>query len=178
MIQLFESGRLASSEEVFAQYVRALARADRLNGTALMQTLYRGAQSYMGAAAPAAAAHMAPVMAPAAAAPSFAAQPAMGLAGLAGGSAAAEGGAAAGAALGSAKNPIYMMQARRCGWVGQRGCNSVHASAAPAACRDCMHQLRHAACLRASCACTAAAWHAAPALWWHLLQSLPWARGR
>ncbi|KAL4443796.1 hypothetical protein ABPG75_011533 [Micractinium tetrahymenae] len=117
VIQLFESGRLANSEEAFGQYVRALAKADRLNGTALMQTLYRGAQSYMGAGAPAAAAHMAPVAAPVAAAPSFAAQPAaLGLAGLAGGAAAAEGSTAAGAALGSAKNPIYMMQAEPTFW--------------------------------------------------------------
>ncbi|KAL4442017.1 hypothetical protein ABPG77_011278 [Micractinium sp. CCAP 211/92] len=113
VIQLFESGRLAGSEEVFAQYVRALAKADRLSGTALMQTLHRGAQSYMGAAAP--AAHMAPAMSSAAAAPSFAAQP-MAMAGLAGSAAAAEGGAAAGAALGSAKNPIYMMQAEPTFW--------------------------------------------------------------
>lgn len=118
VIQLFESGRLAGSEEVFAQYVRALAKADRLSGTALMQTLHRGAQSYMGAAAP--AAHMAPAMSSAAAAPSFAAQP-MAMAGLAGSAAAAEGGAAAGAALGSAKNPIYMMQVRCCCCLGKWG---------------------------------------------------------
>jgi hypothetical protein len=56
VIQLFEAERLANTEEVFGQYVRALARADKLNGTALMQTLYRGAQSYLGAGAGAAAA--------------------------------------------------------------------------------------------------------------------------
>ncbi|KAI7839312.1 hypothetical protein COHA_007010 [Chlorella ohadii] len=72
VIQLFEAERLANTEEVFGQYVRALAKADKLNGTALMQTL---------AVAPAAAA--------------------------AGGSE---------AALGSAKNPIFMMQAEPTFW--------------------------------------------------------------
>ncbi len=148
VIQLFESGRLASSEEVFAQYVRALAKADRLSGTALMQTLHRGAQSYMGAAAP--AAHMAPAMSSAAAAPSFAAQP-MALAGLAGSAAAAEGGAAAGAALGSAKNPIYMMQVRCCCCLGEEGARllgrgTVH-HRGPAVCATCLAQPARGACL-------------------------------
>ena len=67
VIQLFESGRLANTEDVFGQYVRALAKADRLNGTALLQTLHRGAQTYL--VNPAGAATMA-----AAAAPSFAAR--------------------------------------------------------------------------------------------------------
>ena len=55
VIQLFEADRLAHTEEVFGQYVKALARADKLSGTALMQTLYRGAQSYLGHPAAAAA---------------------------------------------------------------------------------------------------------------------------
>ncbi|PSC71547.1 ATP-dependent zinc metalloprotease FTSH mitochondrial [Micractinium conductrix] len=121
VIQLFEAERLAHTEEVFGQYVRALAKADKLNGTALMQTLCRGAQSYQAALAPGPAA---------AAAPSFAARGVaaegaalrqagggapFGFAGLA----AAEGSgaaAAAGAQLGSARNPIFMMQAEPTFW--------------------------------------------------------------
>lgn len=127
VIQLFESDRLAATEEVFGQYVKALAKTDKLNSTALMQTLYRGAQSYMGQQGAAAAA-----------APSFAARAAAAEGGGGGGFAASAlrpqgfslpgmGGAllepaalgataAAGTALGSAKNPIYMMQAEPTFW--------------------------------------------------------------
>ena len=122
MIQLFESERLAHTEEVFGQYVRALAKADKLNGTALMQTLYRGAQSYLGAGAGAAATGAAARAADAGAGSSFAASAlrpaAFALPGGLGGGAAPAAAALAGseAALGSAKNPIYMMQAEPTFW--------------------------------------------------------------
>ena len=121
VIQLFEAERLVQTEEAFAQYVRALAKADRLNGTALMQTLYRGAQSYLGGAGMGGAAAAAARAAEAGGAPSFASSALR----LGGGEAAAAAGGMAGAVLGSAKNPLYMMQAeptfwsqlwRRCGW--------------------------------------------------------------
>lgn len=122
MIQLFESERLAHTEEVFGQYVRALAKADKLNGTALMQTLYRGAQSYLGAGAGAAATGPAARAADAGAGSSFAASAlrpaAFALPGGLGGGAAPAAAALAGseASLGSAKNPIYMMQAEPTFW--------------------------------------------------------------
>lgn len=122
MIQLFEAERLASTEEVFGQYVRALAKADKLNGTALMQTLYRGAQSYLAAPAGVAASSAARA-ADAGSSGSFAAsalRPAAfalpgGLGGAAAPAAAALGGSGE-AALGSAKNPLYMMQAEPTFW--------------------------------------------------------------
>jgi ATP-dependent metalloprotease len=131
VIQLFEADRLAPTEEVFAQYVRALAKADKLNGTALMQTLYRGAQPYLGGSGGAAALPAAAYAARAAAAEgqaggSFAAGalrqqgfglPGLGMASEPAGLASLGGGVAAGgSALGSAKNPIYMMQAEPSFW--------------------------------------------------------------
>lgn len=121
VIQLFEAERLANTEEVFGQYVRALAKADKLNGTALMQTLYRGAQSYMGAGAGAAAAGAARAM-DAGAGGSFAASAlrpaAFALPGALGSTVAPAAAAAGGseAALGSAKNPLFMMQAEPTFW--------------------------------------------------------------
>lgn len=126
VIQLFESDRLVATEEIFGQYVKALAKADKLNGTALMQTLYRGAQSYLGAggaaqaAAPYAAARAAAAEAPAAG--SFAAsglRPTFGLGGAAEPAAAALGGAAG--MMGSAKNPVRLRGPLQAGCWGVDG---------------------------------------------------------
>ena len=119
VIQLFEADRLAATEEVFGQYVRALAKADKLNGTALMQTLYRGAQSYLGHAGSGTAAAARADAAGGSFAASALRPPPFALGGLGGAAepaAAALGGGAAAAALGSAKNPIYMMQAEPTFW--------------------------------------------------------------
>ena len=128
VIQLFESERLAPTEAAFGQYIKALAKTDRLSSTALMQTLYRGAQSYMGVGGGGAGAAAAARAAAAEAAPagSFAASTLRPAAfGGAAEPAAALGGAA-GAALGSAKNPV-----RHCGWVlGRCCCCAVDAAAA------------------------------------------------
>ena len=129
VVQLFESDRLVQTEEVFAQYVRALAKADKLNGTALMQTLYRGAQSYLGHNGAAAAAPGYATRAAAAdcggggglfgAGGSFASsalRPGSGGGFALPGFVAAGAAGAAGAALGSSKNPLYMMQAEPTFW--------------------------------------------------------------
>jgi hypothetical protein len=42
VIALFESGRLSNAEAMLGEYVTALARVDRLNNTALLQTLQVG----------------------------------------------------------------------------------------------------------------------------------------
>eukprot|EP00887_Chlorella_sp_A99_P002593 scaffold6.g2593.t1 len=78
VIGLFESGRVAVSAEAMGEYVKALARTDRLDSTALLQTLQRGMEA--GARPPA---------------PSFAAR------GLEGAYGAGAGGAAAGSARGA-----------------------------------------------------------------------------
>ena len=120
VIELWESGRLANAEGLFSEYVTALARADKLDNTALMATLRRG---YQAAVRPQQAAQPHHAMA----APSFAARPALDAArpallggsggglfgGLAGGGAAA---AAAAGPLGSARNPLFMMQAEPTFW--------------------------------------------------------------
>ena len=91
VVSLWESGQLASPEGVFSEYVTALARLGRLDGTGLMETLRRGyASSAVG-----------------------------GVGGLGvGGGTTAAGTTAAGATaaatttgLGTSANPIYMMQA-------------------------------------------------------------------
>lgn len=120
MVQLFEADRLAATEEVFGQYVRALAKADKLNGTALMQTLYRGAQSFLGHAGGGAAPSPAYAAARSAAVDSgsFASSALRGQGGAFGalGGGVEPGMAAAASTLGSAKNPLYMMQAEPTFW--------------------------------------------------------------
>lgn len=94
VVSLWESGQLASPEGVFSEYVTALARLGRLDGTGLMETLRRGyASSAVGGVG------------------------GVGGLGLGGGTTAA-GTTAAGATaaatttgLGTSANPIYMMQA-------------------------------------------------------------------
>ena len=96
VVSLWESGQLASPEGVFSEYVTALARLGRLDGTGLMETLRRGyASSAVGGVG------------------------GLGVGGLGvGGGTTAAGTTAAGATaaatttgLGTSANPIYMMQA-------------------------------------------------------------------
>ena len=116
VISLFEHGRVANTAEAMGEYVKALAKVDRLDNTALLQTLQRGMQAVqrqapsfaargaeagygggISAAASRSAAGLAAQAEPAAAA------------GL-GAAAAGAGGAALAAGLGTARNPLYMMQ--------------------------------------------------------------------
>ena len=85
VVSLWESGQLASPEGVFSEYVTALARLGRLDGTGLMETLRRGyASSAVGGVG----------------------------VGVGGGTTAAGATAAATTTgLGTSANPIYMMQA-------------------------------------------------------------------
>jgi len=88
VVSLWESGQLASPEGVFSEYVTALARLGRLDGTGLMETLRRGyASSAVGGVG----------------------------GGTAAAGTAAAGTAAAATTtttgLGTSANPIYMMQA-------------------------------------------------------------------
>lgn len=105
VIRAFESGSVVSTEETLGEYVKALVRVDRLDSSALLQTLERGASgaraSYGGAAAPGAA-HASFRMAQPQQQYAEAAPLVQRLTGAAG---------AASAELGSAKQPLYVMQA-------------------------------------------------------------------
>ena len=102
VVGIWESGQLVSPEAVFGEYVTALARLGRLDGTGLMETLRRGYLSSMGSASgiPGAAGGLRAAGAAGGGAPGGA---------LPGAAAAAAGTDAAN--LGTATNPIYMMQA-------------------------------------------------------------------
>ena len=109
VVQLWESGRLMHPDSVFSEYVIALARMDRLDNSSLLQTLQRGYTASVGGGTYASSS-----AAPAAS--SFASRAFESVrAATAGGGA---GGAvtAAGTALGTARNPIYMMQAEPTFW--------------------------------------------------------------
>lgn len=95
-IRDFESGAIPSNESTLSEYVRALVKMDRLDGSALLTTLNRGAQStYRGSrtTAPLTAPRRGPIPPPAAspAVETF--------------TKAAEG------TVGSARNPIHILQA-------------------------------------------------------------------
>jgi ATP-dependent metalloprotease len=134
VIELWESGRLANPEGLFSEYVTSLARVGRLDNSALMDTLQRGyaatvrgsgvtrgAQSAASASSSGGMSGM-PTFASRAFESSTRAQqqggssfmeataPLFGSGAL---SAAANGAASA---LGSARNPIYMMQAEPTFW--------------------------------------------------------------
>ena len=129
VIELWESGRLANPEGLFSEYVTALARIGRLDNSALMETLQKG---YVAAVrGPSAARAAQTASSSGAGMPTFAsrafegmrsqqqqtgssfmeaAAPIFGSGAL---SAAANGAASQ---LGSARNPIYMMQAEPTFW--------------------------------------------------------------
>jgi len=82
VIQAFEQGNVASSEAALGEYIKALVQTNRLDNTALMHTINRGARAYAnGGGGPLAA------------------------------GAAASGLQLQGGAVGTEKNPLYMMQA-------------------------------------------------------------------
>ena len=123
VIELWESGRLINPESLFSEYVTALARIDRLDNSALLSTLQRG---YKAAVAQrpsmAAAAAGGPTFASRAYDPGAAVRtPASFLSDVFGSPGAAEAAiptaaATTATALGSARNPIYMMQAEPTFW--------------------------------------------------------------
>ena len=98
VVALWEGGRLAAPEGVFAEYVTALARLERLDSTALMETLRRGYLSSVGGSAAGSAAGSTS---------GFMGMTAAQLA-RSGSQAGAD---AAASPLGSSANPVYMMQA-------------------------------------------------------------------
>ena len=106
VVSLWEGGRLAAPEGVFAEYVTALARLERLDSTALMETLRRGYLSSVGGMAGGFSGGSAG---------GSAVPPVGGFTGLAAAQLARTGspsGAdAATSPLGSSANPVYMMQA-------------------------------------------------------------------
>lgn len=134
VIELWESGRLANPEGLFSEYVTALARVGRLDNSALIDTLQRG----YAAAVRGSGARAAQASAPSASAggmsgmPTFAsrafesstrAQQQGGsssfmeaAAPLFGGGAFSATANGAASQLGSARNPIYMMQAEPTFW--------------------------------------------------------------
>jgi ATP-dependent metalloprotease len=111
VVQIFESGRLVNAEGALGEYVTALAHTNRLNNTALLQTLQKG---YEAAVRPSSAA-VASQTAGFGGSGSFASRP---LEAALGGSllAGAGPGAAAAASLGTARNPLYTMQAEPTFW--------------------------------------------------------------
>ena len=98
VVALWEGGRLAAPEGVFAEYVTALARLERLDSTALMETLRRGYLSSVGGSAAGSAAGSTSGF--------------MGMAAAQLARSGSQAGAdAAASPLGSSANPVYMMQA-------------------------------------------------------------------
>ncbi len=98
VVSLWEGGRLVAPEGVFAEYVTALARLERLDSTALMDTLRRGYLSSVGGSVGGSAV-----------------PPVGGFTGMAA-TQLARAGSPSGAdatmsPLGSSANPVYMMQA-------------------------------------------------------------------
>ena len=98
VVSLWEGGRLVAPEGVFAEYVTALARLERLDSTALMDTLRRGDLSSVGGSVGGSAV-----------------PPVGGFTGMAA-TQLARAGSPSGAdatmsPLGSSANPVYMMQA-------------------------------------------------------------------
>jgi hypothetical protein len=55
VVQLYESGAVAASEANLSEYLKALVRVDRLNESALLRTLQRGAAAEAGGSAGSAA---------------------------------------------------------------------------------------------------------------------------
>ncbi|BDA41445.1 ATP-dependent zinc metalloprotease FTSH 4, mitochondrial [Coccomyxa sp. Obi] len=97
VVRIFEGGQVASSEATLGEYVKALVAVDRLDTSSLIRTLQRGAQAGNGAAARMRTSD----------APLYGAAGNTGVAGLVTGA----GVAAAQDELGTARNPVYMMQA-------------------------------------------------------------------
>jgi len=118
VIQLWEGGRLTNPEALFSEYVTALAKTNRLDNTALMNTLTRGYQAAVRPAQAASTFASGPVeTATARGTSSYATEsPVSGLFGAMGTTSGAAAAAAASGALGSARNPIYMMQAEPTFW--------------------------------------------------------------
>lgn len=120
VIELWESGRLVHPEATFSEYVTALARTDRLDNTALLNTLQRGYRATATATTPSGTGTTVRPGSPSFASRgvvsatepfSSSSQAALQLFG-----GALSAGAAEKAELGSARNPIYMMQAEPTFW--------------------------------------------------------------
>ena len=114
VVALWEGGRLAAPEGVFAEYVTALARLERLDSTALMETLRRGYLSSVGgsAAGPTAGSAAGPAAGSAAGLAAGSTSGFMGMAAAQLARSGSQAGAdAAASPLGSSANPVYMMQA-------------------------------------------------------------------
>lgn len=107
VIRWFESGRLASTEANLCEYVKALVKVDRLDGSLLSHTLSRGAQNGSNGAYGYAArgVRVGEPFQPS----TVDYQGSAAVRGVTGGAAAAA--TANGLALGSSKNPIHMLQA-------------------------------------------------------------------
>lgn len=119
VIELWESGRLLHPEASFSEYITALARTDRLDNTALLNTLQRG---YRAATMTGTTARPAPPSFAARGVPSqtatesFASSSPAALQLFGGALSTAGTSATERADLGSARNPIYMMQAEPTFW--------------------------------------------------------------
>jgi ATP-dependent metalloprotease len=111
VVELWEGGRLLEPERVFGEYVTALAKMDKLDSTALMDTLRKGYQQQMGAAL--GYAGMGGMVGNGAVGVARQAAQAGGSVGAVGAAAASSG---SDAPLGSMKNPMYMMQAEPTFW--------------------------------------------------------------
>jgi ATP-dependent metalloprotease len=109
VVQLYESGAVAASEANLSEYLKALVRVDRLNESALLRTLQRGAAAEAGGSAGSAASRgsvsnrAAAIMTGAAESTSFSAGGAVN-------SASSSSSAASAHVLGTASSPIYTQQ--------------------------------------------------------------------
>ncbi|KAL3156667.1 ATP-dependent zinc metalloprotease FTSH 4, mitochondrial [Trebouxia sp. C0009 RCD-2024] len=109
VIRQFEAGRINSTEATLGEYVKALVKVDRLDSTALAQTLQRGARAQQAGASTSYASPNAFGSFASQAGQDASASQGSGLYRMFGGAAGANSGVAT--ELGSSKNPIYMMQA-------------------------------------------------------------------
>lgn len=109
VIRQYEGGRVISSEATLGEYVKALVKVDRLDSSALVQTLQRGASQARHGSASTSYASPNAFGSFASQSQEAASSQNSGLYRMFGGAAGANNGAAS--ELGSSKNPIYMMQA-------------------------------------------------------------------